>query len=76
MAGSSAWDSKSLANSVFESMKHDDPVFREIKTLLLSGRRAEAISLIRKHDTRLDDPDAKELLKMIMNTLTDTVINP
>lgn len=76
MSTGNGWDNNSLASTVFRGMKHDDPVFREIKTLLQNGRRAEAINLIRQYDNRFDDPEAKELMKMIMNTLSDTMIDP
>ena len=70
-----AWESASLARTVFRSFKNDDPIYQEIKTLLINGRRAEAISLICRHDQRFADGDARDLMKMIMSTLTDTKID-
>lgn len=70
-----AWDNRSLARSVFRSMNHEDPVFKEIKTLLINGRRAEAIKLICNQDQRFGDGEARDLMKMIMGTLTDTKID-
>lgn len=68
--------SKSLAQQVFIDMKHDDPVFLELKSLLLHGRRSEAINLICRHDERFQDKQAQELASLIMNTLRDTIIDP
>lgn len=73
--GGNAWNSPSLARSVFSNMKNDDPVYQEIKTLLMNGRRAEAISLICRHDKRFSDVEARDLMTMIMSTLTDTKID-
>ncbi len=67
---------QSLVQTVFSSMSHEDPVFIELKTLLMHGRRSEALSLIRRYDNRLQDPQAQELVGLIMNTLSDTMIDP
>jgi len=66
---------KSLAQVVFTEMKHDDPIFMELKKLLLNGRRSEAINLVCEHDSRFQDSQAKELIGLIMHTLRDTIID-
>lgn len=68
--------SDSLAKAVFSDMKPDDPIFLRLKGLLLHGRRSEAINLILEHDGRFQDTQAQELVRLIMNTLRDTVIDP
>ena len=71
-----AAQAQSLAQTVFSSMSHEDPVFLELKSLLMHGRRSEALSLIHRYDNRLQDPQAQELVSLIMNTLSDTMIDP
>lgn len=63
------------AQSAFSGLKHDDPLFVQIKELLLLGKRSEAIKLIQTK-LQLDTPEAQELSKMIMGTLQDTTIEP
>lgn len=72
---SSNTSNKSLAQVVFTEMKHDDPVFLELKRLLLNGRRSEAINLVCKHDSRFQDSQAKEFIGLIMHTLRDTIVD-
>ncbi len=75
-AGEGAEETKSLASMVFADMRPDDPVFKQLKELLLHGRRAEAISFIQKQDDRFQGEQAQELIKLVMNTLRDTTIEP
>lgn len=69
-------DGESLAQSYFSGLDHDDPTFLKLKSLLLNGRRAEAMKLIRDNDSRFEDPHAQELVSLIMSTLRDTIIDP
>ena len=75
-AGKGPEEEKSLAKRVFIELKHDDPLFKQLKELLLHGRRAEAINLIQQQDSRFKGDEAQELVKLVMNTLRDTSIDP
>jgi hypothetical protein len=66
---------ESQAVAAFSGMNHDDPLFLELKQLLLLGKRSEAIRLIQSKMS-LDTPEAQELTKLIMGTLQDTMIDP
>jgi hypothetical protein len=66
----------SLAQKVFTEMSGADPLFDELRSLLLQGRRSEAIKLICKQDQRFGDSEAQELVSLVMNTLRDTAIEP
>lgn len=59
----------------FAEMTHDDPLFMELKQLLLHGKRAEAIKLVQSN-LKFETPEAQELTQMIMGTLRDTMIDP
>ena len=75
-AGEESVRKDSLAHTVFTDMTNDDPLFKELRNLLLHGRRSEAVSLICQNDKRFDSNEAQELMKLIMNTLRDTMIDP
>ncbi len=75
-SGKGPEEEKSLARQVFIELRHDDPLFKQLKELLLHGRRAEAIGLIQKQDSRFKGEEAQELVKLVMNTLRDTNIDP
>ncbi len=64
----------SLAQAVFTDLTADNPNFKELRNLLLHGRKSEAISLICQNDNRFDSEEAQRLVNLVMNTLRDTVI--
>ncbi|MBX9686799.1 MAG: hypothetical protein K2X27_08865 [Candidatus Obscuribacterales bacterium] len=75
MTGPTNNGGNSLAQCVFNQMSYKDPIFVKLKELLLSGRRSEALQLIRLYDRRFADPEAQELIALLMNTLQDTAID-
>lgn len=73
--GEGAAGKGSLARAVFTDMAGEDPAFKELRNLLMHGRRSEAINLICNNDKRFDNHEAQELVRLIMNTLRDTMID-
>ena len=74
-SGTPGDDKEKVAREAFDKLRHDDPFFMKLKHLLVHGKRAEAIKLI-QNNLDFQTAEAQELAKLIMNTLSDTIIDP
>lgn len=75
MSDSERSEKPNQVEMAFADLKHDDALFLKLKQLLMYGKRAEAIKLIQT-SMNFETPEAQELTSLIMNTLSDTQIDP